>query len=425
MKTLKSELKKQSSLTLWTGADEALTFKGVVEKDGRNIQEKDLGVLKKPWILTDKNKIVFVGTKTQFDSYYSKNKKDLKNIKEKKIVGTVLPGYVESHTHLVFAGDRRHEFELRNKGVSYQEIATKGGGIKYTCEQTEKASKETLKRLAQQRVDEFKKQGVVLLESKSGYGSDLKTELKILEVSSELKNMEIVSTFLGLHSIHPVRNNSSRSANSKSRDLGSSSKAQYVHEVLDHYFPMIHKKTNVRHADIFLDQGYFDKEDLNSLVNKVKSLGWTFTAHTDQLSSTGLGLKAAQLGALSISHCVNMTDEEIEGVAKTNTVFNLLPAADFYLKIKYPKARKMLESEGKVSLATDFNPGSSPTQNLNFVGVLARLEMKMTLPEVLVAYTYNAASGLGLQKKYGALGTGFTSNFQVIAKSWDELFYQI
>ncbi len=404
-------------LKLLVGADEALTMSGVVEKDGRLTQEIDLGIVKKPVVLKDKKQILFVGSQTQFNLFYKKNKKNLSQIFEQRIYGTILPGFVESHTHLVFAGDRRHEFELRNQGVSYQEIAKEGGGIKFTCEQTKKTSEEDLLRLAQYRLNEFKKQGVVLLESKSGYGPDLKTELKILNVNQKLKGLDIVSTFLGLHAIHGT------------------SKKDYVHEVIHKYLPQVYQKTKTRHADIFIDEGYFEDTDLNLLVQELKKLGMTFTAHTDQLSSTGAGLKASELGAKSISHCVRMKDVEILKVAKSKTVFNLLPAADFYLKINYPKARMMLDAGGKVSLATDFNPGSSPTTNVNFVGVLARLEMKMTLPEVITAYTYNAASGLGydgrdsesqgFDKKYGALLTGYSAKVQVVDRSWKDLFYSI
>lgn len=398
-------------------ADEALTLSGVVLKDGRHIQEEDLGLIKKPILLKDKNKILFIGVEKHFNTFF-KNNKDLflkKRSKEINHVGTLMPGFVECHTHLVFAGDRKHEFEMRNRGKTYQQIAEAGGGIQFTMAQTKKSSKKELLSLAQARVDEFKKQGVVLVESKTGYGSDLKTELKILEVNNELKGVEIFSTFLGLHAIQGT-------------------KEKYVQDVVLKYIPQIHKKTKVRHADIFMDQGYFDEEDLNLLVREISKLGWTFTAHTDQLAGTGAGLKASVAGALSISHCVNMTEDEIKKVASSRTVFNLLPAADFYLKIAYPKARQMIEAGGKVSLATDFNPGSSPTQNVNFTGVLARLEMKMTLPEVIASYTYNAASSLGkavtlkqdhLSSGYGALVPGASSHIQMISKNWTDLFYQI
>lgn len=404
--SLKSS-RPQKSLQLLVGADEALTLVGVVQKDGRFIKEEDLGLIKKPVLLKDKKNIIFVGTQKEFNSFYKNNKNNLGPILEKKVTGTLLPGYVESHTHLVFAGDRRHEFELRNQGVSYNDITKQGGGIKFTCAQTQRASKQDLIRLAQARVSEFKRQGVVLLESKSGYGPDLKTELKILDVNESLKGIDVVSTFLGLHAVF------------------GESKQDYVHDVIYKYLPEVHKKTKTRHADIFLDEGYFENVDLNVLVHEIKKLGWTFTAHTDQLSATGAGLKASLLGARSISHCVQMKETEIKTVAKKSTVFNLLPAADFYLKIKYPKARHMIESGGKVSLATDFNPGSSPTMSLNFVGVLARLEMQMTLPEVIAAYTYNAASSLGVQNTFGALLPGYTSKLQNIQASWRDLFYSI
>ncbi len=405
--SLKRSSNAKKNLQLLLGADEAITMSGVAQKDGRHIQETDLGLIKKPLLLKDNKNILFTGTLKEFNAFYKNNKNVLGPFSEKKISGTLMPGFVESHTHLVFAGDRRHEFELRNQGVSYNEIARLGGGISYTCAQTQKATKADLLKLAQARLEAFKKQGVVLLECKSGYGPDLKTELKILEVNDSLKGIETVSTFLGLHAVH------------------GKSKQHYVSDVINKYLPQVHKKTKTRHADIFIDEGYFENKDLEVLVHQVKKIGWTFTAHADQLSAKGAGLKACELGALSISHCVEMQDLEIKKAAQTKTVFNLLPAADFYLKLKYPKARLILDQGGKVSLATDFNPGSSPTLNLNFVGVLARLEMKMTLPEVIAAYTFNAACALGQQQRYGALNAGYTSKIQILEGSWRDLFYSI
>ncbi len=409
-------------------ADEALTLSGVIKKDGRHIKVTDLGFIKKPWMLTDSKKILFIGNEKEFNQFYKKEMSKLKKpkIKDSSISGLIMPGFVESHTHTVFAGDRKHEFELRNKGQSYQDIAKSGGGIQFTMDQTAKASEKELYNLAHQRVEEFLRQGVSVLEIKSGYGADLKTELKILNVIEKLNieynrkpksiskknfsssNLKIIPTFLGLHSVPKGQ-----------------TKAEYLNLVLKKYLPEITKKTKVRHADIFCDEGYFDKNDLDLYVQTLRKLGWTFSAHTDQLSSLGLGLRAAELGALSISHCVNMKDDEIKKVAQTNTVFNLLPTSDFYLKINYPKARTMIDSGGNVSLATDFNPGSSPTQNINFVGVLARLEMKMSLPEVIGAYTYNAAKSLGLEKSQGSLQSGCEAQFQILDKSWTDLFYQI
>lgn len=460
-------------------ADEALTLRGVVKKDGRYPKTEDLGIIKKPLVLMDEDQILFVGTKNEFNAYYKnhftketqglaskptqgKNKVQNKSnnkiqnkfqnqahaklrnklqmqisaaksdkIEEIKTTGVILPGFVESHTHTVFAGDRRHEFELRNQGVSYQDIAKRGGGIQFTMDETQKSSEAKLYELAHQRVLNFMNQGITVLEIKSGYGADLRTELKILKVIEKLKNsfslnsnikyklnsnlksnlkanIEIKPTYLGLHSIPQGQ-----------------TKSEYMELVLKKHLPQITKQTKIRHADIFCDEGFFDHKDLKDYVSVLKSLGWTFSAHTDQLSSTGVGLKASQLGATSISHCVQMKDAEILKVSQTDTVFNLLPAADFYLNIPYPKARKMLDNGGCVSLATDFNPGSSPTQNINFVGVLARLEMKMTLPEVLAAYTYNSAKGLGLHHKHGALLPNYSSNIQILNQSWDELFYQV
>lgn len=396
------------ALTLLRGADEALTLSGVVQKDGRHVKEEDLGLIKKPLVLYDNKKIFFVGPQKKFDTFFKSNKNEFPEIREKKITGHLIPGFVESHTHLVFAGDRKHEFEARNQGASYQKIAEQGGGIAFTMNQTKKASFEDLFKLVQERALNFKNQGVVLLEAKTGYGPDLKTELLALDIINKLKGIEVYPTYLGLHSVP-----------------NGMDKKEYVNRVINKDLDQVHKFSKVRHADIFLDKGYFNADDFSLLNYKLKKLGWSFSAHTDQLSATGAGVLAAQAGALSIGHCINMKAGEIQKVAKTNTVFNLLPAADFYLKINYPKAKAMIEAGGKVSLATDFNPGSSPTQNLNFVGVLARLEMKMSLAEVFAGYTFNAASALKMQHMYGAILPGYTSRFQILNKDWRDMFYQV
>ena len=393
---------------LWWGADEALSLKGVVKKKGRFIQEADLGRIKKPYILSDHRQIYFVGTQKGFETYRTSKKIKISQIKERKIVGHVLPGFVESHTHLIFSGTRQKEFELRNQGVSYQEIAQQGGGIVSTVKLTQKASEEQLLKLAQKRVEGFKKQGVVLLEVKSGYGLSFKDEIKILKVINQLKGLEVIPCFLGLHAIPQGY-----------------TKEDYVRRVLTEWLPEIQKQKLSKRADIFVEKKYFDSSDLKALRDAIQPWKWSFCVHADQFNPLGSSLKAAQWGAQSIEHCVHMSEGEIQKVASTATVFNLLPAADFYLKMKYPNARYMIDCGGQVSLATDYNPGSSPTQNINFVGVLARLEMKMTLAEVIAAYTYNAATVLGKQDSYGALLSGFVPRFQILDKEWSELFYQV
>ncbi len=174
-----------------------------------------------------------------------------------------------------------------------------------------------------------------------------------------------------------------------------------------------------------MEKNYFDIQDLEKLVESIRPYGWSFCVHAEQLSHSGGIHKAVELGAQSVEHCVEASEDDIKALAKSSTVANLLPAADFYLRMKYPPARQMLDAGVKVALATDFNPGTSPTQSLNFVGVLARLEMQMSRAEVLCAYTFNAASALGKQKQYGALLTGYSAQILHCESSWADLFYQV
>lgn len=398
-------------MKLIRGASEALTLAGVVKKQGRYPEEKDLGILKKPIVVTDKNKILFVGTEKKFNSFYQDHKRQLKQVSEVKLDGEqLLPGFVESHTHSVFAGDRQNDFEWRNRGETYQSVAQKGGGIRSTVRHTKAASEERLLELTKSRFLEFKKQGVVLLECKSGYGLSHKQEIKALKAINniKIKNLEIIPTYLGLHSIPETGD-----------------KDKYVSESLEKTLPYVEKNKLARRADIFVEKNYFTTEDLEKLVKKIKAWNWSFCAHTEQMTHTGGTAKAIELGAQSVEHCVQVTDRDIECLANSDTVANLLPAADFYLKMNYPPARKMLEAGVRISLATDFNPGTSPTQSLNFVGVLARLEMRMTRAEVFAAYTYNAASALGKQRQYGALLPSYSSKILCSKTPWTEMFYQV
>lgn len=411
------------------GATEALTLKGVVEKDGRRPLEKDLGIIKKPVIVKDRKKILFVGTENQFDKFYLKNKELFKNQQSTKKSkasksnskrdehieldlkgGLLMPGFVESHTHSVFAGDRQNDFELRNQGHTYQSIAAAGGGIALTVSATNKAKESELLELAKVRAKNFTDQGVVLLESKSGYGLTSKSEIKAINVINQLKsqNLDVVPTYLGLHSIPKGQ-----------------AKENYLKECLEKTIPYLAKNGLCHRGDIFVEAGYFDLKDLKNLAEAMKKWGWSFCVHADQLSHTGGVSLAVDLGAQSVEHCVEVKEMDIQKLAQSQTVANLLPAADFYLKMSYPPARKMIDAGAKVSIATDFNPGSSPTQSLNFVGVLARLEMKMTRAEVISSYTYNAASALGMEDKFGALLPSYSSKIIHIDSLWTDLFYQV
>lgn len=321
----------------------------------------------------------------------------------------VLPGFVECHTHLVFAGNRGFEMEMKFQGRSYQDIAAAGGGILSTVKSTRAASLEELRKSARKRIQNFICQGVTTLEIKSGYGLDFATEIKMLEaVPSDMK-IDIVKTFLGAHAKSPEHSNYD----------------DYLKDLVEKYLPEVKKRKLASRVDIFIEKGFFEKDSSKAYLEKAKAMGFGITIHADQLSLSGGTEVATELAAHSADHCIQVGDAEIEKLAKSGTVAVLLPAADLYLKCPYPPARKMLDAGVTVALATDFNPGTSPTQDLSLVGMLARREMKMTLDEVVHAYTKGAAKALGLEKDVGSLEEGRKADFTVWDCEEDELFLSV
>lgn len=326
---------------------------------------------------------------------------------------------MECHTHTVFAGDRADEFEQRNNGISYLEIAKRGGGILSTVKKTREISKSNLKKISQMRVNEFLRQGVSTLEIKSGYGLDLKTEIKMLEVAAEMVGPQIMTTYLGAHAKPPEFETYS----------------QYLNYISEKIFPILKAKKLSNRVDIFIEKNFFESADAKIFLQKAKSLNFDLTVHANQLSESGGAELALELQAKSADHVIHLSEKTIADFSmkknnlknnlknKTKTVAVLLPTADLYMKCAYPKARALIDGGATVALATDFNPGSCPSQDLMLVGLLARLEMKMTLPEVFLAYTKNAAMALGLEHQQGDLSVGKLANFICTEAYTTDFFY--
>jgi imidazolonepropionase len=388
------------STVLFRNIGHLLSMAGVAAKDARHVQEADLSIQKDMAMAVQGGKISWLGP----------NKKIPKSLKVKKEIdlqkSTVLPGFVECHTHTLFAGSRAAEFEMRLQGVSYQEIAKAGGGILSTVRATRKASSPDLIKLAEKRVKKFLSQGVTTLEIKTGYALDQKNELRTLKAIQSLggKGPQIVSTFLGAHSIPPEF-----------------SDAREYLKSIESYLPQVRKLTN--RLDIWIEKGFFEKDFSKEYLKKAKALGFDLVVHADQLSLSGGTELAVELGAVSADHVIQISDREIQLLAKSKTTAVLLPMADLYMKCAYPPAKKMIEAGVRVALATDFNPGTCPSQDLATVGLLARLEMQMSLPQVLAAYTFAAAAALNLQEKIGSLELKKDANFICINDDWSSLFY--
>lgn len=383
-----------------------MTLQPARAKSGRRIQEADMGISSQQAMLIEDGKIAWIGPQKKVPKEFSK-KKRLKEISAKGL--TVLPGFVECHTHLVFAGNRAAEFEMRNNGVSYQEISRKGGGILSTMRSTRAESPKSLTERSQKRVDQFVAQGVTTLEIKSGYALDLKNELKMLKVAKSLRGPQIVATFLGAHAKPPEF----------------ASYAEYLDFLRTDVLPQVRKQKLASRVDIFIEQGFFEKDAGREFLKAAKEMGFEIVIHADQLTLSGGADLCVELGAHSGDHLLQIGDEQIRNLSQSEVTCVMLPAADLYMKSAYPPARKIIEAGGRVALATDFNPGSSPTQDLNLVGILARLEMKMTLPEVISAYTVGAAFALNRQHQVGSLEVGKSADFICTDVSWQELFYSV
>ena len=383
---------------------EFLTLQGVIKKDGRKITESDLGIIKNAALLLDGNNIIWWGEQKKIPKTLSKIKK-LKEFSAKK--QTLLPGFVECHTHSLFAGSRAQEFELRNQGVSYQEIANRGGGILSTMKKTREESLKKLTETGKQRVKRFIEQGVTTLEIKSGYALNLKDEIKLLQAAKSINSIRIVPTFLGAHALPPEFK----------------SHSDYLQYLSTSILPVIKKKKLSNRVDIFIEKGFFENPFAANYLNQAKNLGFDITIHADQLSLSGGTQTAIDLCASSADHVIQINEELIKKISASNTTAVLLPAADLYMKCKYPPARQLIDNGARVALATDFNPGSSPTQDLSLVGLLARLEMKMTLPEVIASYTYNAWKSL---YPHCDIKNGFWSaDFISTGLCWTDLFYSV
>lgn len=400
----------QQNVCVFENIGELLTLAGAEQKRARRIVESDLSVVADATLVSVDGRVAWSGPRKSFSqNVFSelgvKNPTDVVNVGGK----TVLPGFVECHTHTVFAGDRSHEFEWRVQGQTYQEISAKGGGILSTVRETREASEAALKALAQPRVDRFVRQGVTCLEIKSGYGLDLETELKCLRVAGQLFGPAIVRTYLGAHSRSPDH-----------PDLSS-----YMNQMLTEVLPRVAREKLAERADIYIEKGFYDLNLARQYFEKVRDLGLQVTAHCEQLSLFGGTDLALNYNPQSVDHVVYINRQTIQRIAQSSAVAVLLPASDFYLKMCYPPARELLDAGACVAVSTDFNPGTSPTQDLNFVGVLSRLEMKMTLAEVICAFTLGSAYALGKAQEVGSLSRGKSCDFTILNGSWRELFYSV
>lgn len=307
---------------------------------------------------------------------------------------TVLPGFVDSHTHFIFGGFRADEFSWRLKEDSYMSIMERGGGINATIRPTKEASEEELIAVGMDRLNRMAEFGVTTVEGKSGYGMDCDTELKQLRVMKELDRrhpLDVVSTFLGPHSVLPEYKGRER---------------EFLDHMLTHVMPLVREENLAEFADIFCEKNVFSIEDSEYYLNQAKKLGFRLKIHADEMYPLGGSELAARVGAVSADHLLKASDEGIRQMAETGVISTLLPATAFCLKEEYAPARKMIDSGCAVALASDLNPGSCFTNSIPLLIALGCIYMNMSIEEVITALTINGAAAVGRADTIGSIEKG-------------------
>jgi imidazolonepropionase len=322
----------------------------------------------------------------------------------------VLPCWCDSHTHLVFAGSREDEFIDKIKGLSYSEIAARGGGILNSAKKLNETSEDELFNLAWKRLEEISKLGTGAIEIKSGYGLSLEGELKILRVIKKLKEkspVKIKATFLGAHAF-PAAYKENHQA--------------YIDCIINEMLPVIAKDKLADYIDVFCEKGFFSAEEMKMICEAGKNYGLKPKLHVNQLNGIGGIETGIALGALSLDHLETLTGKEIELLGGFEGGTTLLPGAAFFLRSEMPPARRLIDAGAAITLASDYNPGSSPSGNMNFIVSLGCIQMKMLPEEAINAATINGACAMEIQKDYGSIAVGKKANL-IFTQPVPSLYY--
>lgn len=371
--------------TILTNIGQLLTMESGGPRAGGSMQ--DLQVTEDAVIGIHDGRIVFAGHKGAEEGYEARDMIDCGG-------RLVTPGLVDPHTHLVFGGSREKELNLKIQGMSYLDILAQGGGILSTVTDTKAASEEELIEKGLFHLGRMLSYGITTAEVKSGYGLDKDTELKQLTAAKKLgerQPVDLVTTFMGAHAIPPEYRNSPD---------------EFLDRMLQ-LLPEIKEKGLAQFADIFTETGVFTVRQSRNYLKKAAEAGFGLKIHADEIDPLGGAELAAELGAVSADHLVGASDEGIRKLAESGTIAVLLPGTTFYLgKHTYARAREMIDAGVRVSLATDFNPGSSPTENLQLIMSIAALHLKMTAEEIWHAVTVNAAYAIGKGEEAGQIKAG-------------------
>ena len=313
--------------------------------------------------------------------------------------GMVLPSWCDSHTHIVFAGSREQEFVDKINGLSYEEIARRGGGILNSADLLHRTSEDELFRQAMQRLDEVIRKGTGCIEIKSGYGLSLEDELKMLRVIKRMKDAspaKIMSTFLGAHAV--------------ARGM---TQEQYVSLIIDEMIPEVGRQRLADFVDVFCDRGFFTPEETGRILEAAAAWGMRPKIHADELASSGGVVVGVKHGALSVDHLESMTEETIETLRGSDTMPTALPGTSFFLNMPNAKARQIIDAGLGVAVASDYNPGSTPSGDMKFVMSLACIKLRLLPNEAFNAATINGAYAMGQSKDYGSIAKGKVANFYI------------
>lgn len=350
---------------------------------------RDLGIIENAAVLVENDRITWTGRMEDLS---------IGALKESEVLDcldkVVMPGFVDSHTHLVFAGSREEEFAMRSEGLTYKEIGERGGGILSTVQQVRSASKKDLKKLARKRMSAMMQLGTTTVEIKSGYGLDMDNEIKLLDTINELRKeevMTVVATFLGAHAYPP-----------EFREQ----KHEYIRELTERMIPYVGSKKLATFCDVFCEAGYFELPESRVILSHARHFDLTPKVHAEELSASGGAALAASMGAASADHLEHIDDDGIEALASAGVVAVLLPGVSFFLNHRHAPARRLIDAGVPVAIATDFNPGSCMSYSMPMMMTIACTQMQMTPEEAITAATLNAAAALNLSDRVGSIEPG-------------------
>lgn len=368
---------------------------GIEYESKLRLKGKEMGVINTiddAWLLVENGKFAQFGSMAQGIPPHN----NIDNIIDAD-GGMVLPSWCDSHTHIVFAGSREREFVDKINGLSYKEIARRGGGILNSADLLHSTSEDELYRQAMCRLNEVIRKGTGGIEIKSGYGLNIDDELKMLRVIQRMKETskaKIVSTFLGAHAV--------------ARGM---SQADYVRLIINEMIPEVGRQHLADFIDVFCDRGFFTPDETSRMLEAAAAWGMRPKIHADELASSGGVEVGIKHHALSVDHLESMTEEEIELLSDSNTMPTVLPGTSFFLNMPYGKGRKMIDAGLGIAIASDYNPGSTPSGDMKFVVSLACIKLRLLPNEAINAATINGAYAMGESAEYGSIAKGKVANF--------------